>query len=547
MTATTTGPPDTEALAAQVAEPTNAPLPAVPDPQLAAANARIDAAATEAAGLPGVPGRDEFLSLAMQARILSMSGAAPEAVRGNPYVAFHVAMVGRDLGISPSAALELVDIIKSGGQYRLSLSPQLLNGQIRRLGLGSIVPLVQQVDRCVAVALAPGGHADVRCGATWPEHAEGCRCQGILGSTEFTWEEARMAGLVAEGCQPGAHTVKCLNRNSAAWDRCNGGYVTYPKRMMWWRAGGYCADDWFPEAGLGLYSPEELGSVVDAEGRPIDPTTVELPEGYQPKAAEPVAMAGDRAVAELRHDIAALPDEGRQALVAKWTERNDQGTPYLASLGKPGEPTKMPERQVKKARALVDHFMQRAAAGEWGAWERPEPLPSEDSGTPAPEQAGEGEGREVPTPPADPTPVPAAEPTQAEQDAADNEAREALERQLADPPAVGTDVVQAELESIAQQYEALTAHQQTWLAAAIAKVGLRFDQLEASADARVTMRQLLGGAAQQPAEPPQDDLVARTEAIAAKAQAKAAKPAAEPEAPAPEAPEPPVAPTLLDG
>ena len=51
--------------------------------------------------MPGVPGRDEFLALALQARMLSMSGAAPKAVRSNPYVVLHVAMVGTRPGCSP--------------------------------------------------------------------------------------------------------------------------------------------------------------------------------------------------------------------------------------------------------------------------------------------------------------------------------------------------------------------------------------------------------------------------------------------------------------
>lgn len=495
----------TEAPASAVADATLNPTKggelAVPD----AAAAAMNAAATEVDSLPGVLGRDEFLSLAMQARILSMSGAAPKLVRGNPYVAFHVAMVGRDLGISASAALELIDVMDTQGGPRLSLSPQLLNGQIRRLGLGSIVPLVQEVDRCIAVALAPHGHADVRCGKTWPDHHEDCRCHGVLGSTEFTWEEARMAGLVGLECQPGAHSTKCMNKDSAAQWKCAQGYKTYPKRMMWWRAGGYCADDWFPEAGLGLYSPEELGAVVDVDGRPIDPSTVDLPEGYQPKPPEPVAMATERQVAELRHIIDALPDDARVALSAKWTDGKDQGTPYLQPLAK------LPERQVKKAWAVVDHIAQRAVAGEWGAWERPEPLPAEqDSGQAPPEQAGEGEGREVPAPPAAP------DTTQADHDAADAQARADMERALATPPmdqrpARTAPVAEpethpeddAELEAIATAYEALTDHQRAWLTAAIAKEGLRQDQLQHSAEARATFKALVDGAAMQPATAPQ--------------------------------------------
>jgi hypothetical protein len=493
MTATAEAAP-TDAIAAQVADPTPAPVPAT-----------IDQAGAVMASLPGVLGRDEFLSLAMQARILCMSGAAPEAVRNNPHVAFHVAMVGRDLGISASAALELVDIIKSNGQYRLSLSPQLLNGQIRRLGLGSIIPLVQQVDRCVAVALAPGGHADVRCGATWPEHHADCRCQGILGSTEFTWEEARMAGLVAQGCEPGAHTVKCMNRQTHAAERCNQGYVTYPKRMMWWRAGGYCADDWFPEAGLGLYSPEELGAVVDVEGRPIDPATVALPDGYAPKEPEPEQMADEQAVAELRHLIKHLPDDARAALGAKWREGMAEGNPYLQPLGKEGEPTKLPARQANKAKAVVQSFVARAAGGEWGDWEPPTPMAA----------ASEPETPEGPQ--GATTPNTAQEPPDAASD--DDTGAEAfkddLEQQLADkPPAPPVNDVDGELEAIAVAYEALTPNQVAWMVAAVAKEGLKQDELERNADTRAKFRQLIAGAALQPAEA---SLVDRVAEIAAKA------------------------------
>jgi hypothetical protein len=176
----------------------------------------LERAAEAALAMPGVPGRDEFFMLAAQARILAMSGAAPEAVRNNPHLAFHIAMVGRDLGISPSAALELIDVIDTGKGPRLSLSPQLLNGQIRRVGLGKIVPVEQTMERCVARAIGPDGE--------------------VLGETEFSWEEARVAGLVVQGCQPGQHTPKCLDYRTHPRERCNQGYRTYPKRMLWWRA-----------------------------------------------------------------------------------------------------------------------------------------------------------------------------------------------------------------------------------------------------------------------------------------------------------------------
>jgi hypothetical protein len=274
-------------------------------PEIARKNSAIEAAADAAVMMPGVPARDEFLTLAMTARMLSLSGAAPEQVRGNPYVAFHVAMVGRDLGISPSAALNLIDVIDGKKGPQLSLSPQLLNGQIRRLGLGSIRPRERTAERCVAVAYGPNGEE--------------------LGESEFTWEDARMAGLVGPECQPGNHVEHTVTHQNRSWKTCgcNQGYKTYPKRMLWWRASGFAADDFFPEAGLGLYTAEELGALIDEDGRAINPMSVELPEGYEePKAA--VAPAPETVDPDVLVDLAvriqALPDDEKADLRAKWKQ-----------------------------------------------------------------------------------------------------------------------------------------------------------------------------------------------------------------------------------
>jgi len=299
---------------------------AVPDQQVMPS--AIERAAEAALAMPGVPGRDEFLGLAMQARVLSLSGAAPEAVRNNPHVAFHVAMVGRDLGISPSAALQLIDVIKTKGGYQLSLSPQLLNAQIRRLGLGAIRPVVQERNRCIAEAVGPDGT--------------------VLGQTEFTWDDARDAGLVGKACEPGDHVI---SRDGKCG--CNQGYRTYPRRMMWWRASGFAANDWFPEAGLGLYSPEELGAVVDDNGRPVDPSTVALPEGYtDPKEQQAAAQADadrpadDDKLWDLQVLIAALPEALRGELKEAWTAEESRVRNFTIR--------DLPQRLMGTARAMVN-------------------------------------------------------------------------------------------------------------------------------------------------------------------------------------------------
>lgn len=359
-------------------------------------------AATEAAlSSPGVPGRDEFLTLAQTARMLSMSPLVPKFLRNNPAACFHLAMIGRDLGISPTSAVELIDVMpedkndaSKGG--RPMLSPELLNGQVQRTGLGSIVPLVRTIDRCVAVALAPGGELDRRC-AQNGEHllfddagvllpAElACRCHGILGETEFTWEDARVAGLVQPGtpnkygvereaCMPGDHKPYTRTANNRSWTACdcNTGYITYPKRMLWWRASGFCQSDFLPQASMGLYSPEEMGAVVDEKGRMIDPAQVALPEGFEPEAPPPAPgteAASDEERQKIADRVAALPDAQAASLKAEWAKEELLG-PW----------TKLSVAGVKRANTLVSRF--EAEARREAAHAATEPASGSSGGAP---------------------------------------------------------------------------------------------------------------------------------------------------------------------
>ncbi len=333
--------------------------------------AAIDRAAEHAIANPGVPGADEFLALAAQARILSMSGAAPKPVQDDPYVAFHLALVGRDFGLSPSAAMTMIDIIQGRWDdrrkrydYTFSLSPQLMNAQIRRLGLGSIVPAVREVDRAVAVVLAPGGRLDPRCSRSWPDHVADCGCDGIVGDSEFTWDDARLAGLVGGKCRPGEHHKETRTRSNGGTYQacgCNQGYITYPKRMMWWRAAGFAADDWLPEAGLGMYTAEALGAPVDENGRMIDVASVELPDGYDPDqppvVEDPVADESVRAAVQERID--ALNDDARAALRVLWKGGEDGSGQVLFP------PAELHVSEIPVAEALIASIEARAAAGEF--------------------------------------------------------------------------------------------------------------------------------------------------------------------------------------
>jgi len=339
--------PDTGALVPEVVtnpqpQPEQQPGTALAVHQPAASPA-IEAAAEAALAMPGAPAMAEVQSLAVTARILSLSGAAPKAIRDNPYVAFHVALVGRDLGISPSAAISLIDVIGKDGDEQLSLSPELLSAQIRRLGLGSIRPLKRTKDEAIAGAYDPEGT--------------------LIGETDFTWEDAQIAGLVDDRCQPTQHWRP---NNGQGKCTCRQGWRTYPKRMLWWRAVGYCASDFFPDAGLGLYSPEELGAVVGEDGRPLDPANVDLPDGYephnnggqaQPQGGEDWADGGDLWILQAR--IHALPEAQAEKLRGQWKQQ-----PRLRRNGHVSPPFALTVSQYRVVRSLVQGLESEAAHAE---------------------------------------------------------------------------------------------------------------------------------------------------------------------------------------
>lgn len=305
----------------------------------------VESFASAALAMPGSAGYEEFKTLCLQAKLLSMSAAAPKAIKNAPHVALHIVMIGRDLGISASAAVELIDVIDTQQGLRPSLSPQLINGQIRRLGLGHIAKAVDNDERCVAVAIGAGGRIDIRCvkSGTYPFHwyelrnedgtlvyadladeAKRCTCTPDLwlGDTEFSWQDAQLAGLAGAQCTPRNHQKQTkTTQGGKTYESCpcNFGYMAYWPRMRWWRASGFCADDWFPEAGLGLYTAEELGAYVDAEGRAIDVDSIELPDGYEPVkgmagyVAPPAVLTEEENAmrVELQLRVLALPPVGQ--------------------------------------------------------------------------------------------------------------------------------------------------------------------------------------------------------------------------------------------
>lgn len=206
--------------------------------------------------LPLIPGRDEFLSLAVQARTLAGSRLVPEALQNRPEDVLLVLLTGRDLGISPTAALRKCYVVDG----KVTIAPALKLALVRAKGLGSIRP-------------APGNDASE--------------------ATAVAYDPAdRELGRVTVTV---ADMAKVKDRGKAMTDKSN--WRNYPARMLWWRAAGWAVDDFFPEVAFGLYSPDELGAFTDEQGAPIDVREVETPDGFDPEERRRAARAAREAAA----------------------------------------------------------------------------------------------------------------------------------------------------------------------------------------------------------------------------------------------------------
>jgi hypothetical protein len=128
--------------------------------------------------------------------------------------------------------------------------------------------------------------------------------------------------------------------------------------MLWWRAAGYCAADFFPEAGLGLYSADELGGMTDADGNVMELDSVEVPPGYGP---EPVELMDSDDIEPYRLRVNGLPPPG---IAAFKRSLDSQG------IGVRNFPSQVPVKKAPVLRAIVEQIERRAEAGEWGDWSK---------------------------------------------------------------------------------------------------------------------------------------------------------------------------------
>jgi hypothetical protein len=101
---------------------------------------------------------------------------------------------------------------------------------------------------------------DTSCTATLIQRDTGTE----LGSTTFTLEMAKKAGLV---------------RPRTAWE-------THPARMLWARASTWVIRDFAPAVSLGMYSDDEKDEFVSSPHGYIEDPSIPFGDTYQPDSAE---------------------------------------------------------------------------------------------------------------------------------------------------------------------------------------------------------------------------------------------------------------------
>lgn len=290
-----------------------------------------------------IPGREEFLSLAAQAKVYAGSNLVPEALRGKPEDVFLLLASARDLGLAPTIALRKMYVVDS----QVTIAPALKMALVRMKGAGKIwKPRPQNPD------------------GTWPDPdppvadpSRECIVYGQRTDDDYI-ERVHIEWEQMEKVRYG------YGRKYVLTEKDN--WQNYPWRMLWWRAVTQLIDDLWPEIGFGLYTPDEIGAMTDEDGRPIDVRSAPAPEGYRQAAKfDPPGSTGspgeelapDRDAIQARID--ALPKAAQEELRARWKER------ITFSDDKPIKVADLTRRAASLAKALIAGVESEARSGRY--------------------------------------------------------------------------------------------------------------------------------------------------------------------------------------
>lgn len=309
------------------AEPESATETAVrpePEPQTEGTVGALLATVDDAppADLSPMPDSEEFRSILTMARVLADSSLVPSDLRGKPHDVALILLTGRELGIAPTAALRSCYVV----DHRVTLAPALKQAIVTDRGLGKVRP-------------APGNNAEQ---ATWiafePDGNDG-------------WQEAGRLTLTMDEMAAAQNGTRGRLIDKDNWQ-------SYPARMLSARCRGWLIDDIWPEAALGLYSPDEVGAFTNEDGEPIDVASYEnVPDGYRKTAPAPPTLIPEEVAEALRLRLVALPQDA-QVLARGMLRDRDVPLPLNTA----------PEPKAKIVEPIIGGLEKRAANGEWGDW-----------------------------------------------------------------------------------------------------------------------------------------------------------------------------------
>lgn len=243
------------------------------------------------------------------------------ALRKKPADIALLLLVGRDVGVKPSVALNKIHVIDG----KPSMSSELMRALIVDRGHDI------WFDEVTPTSVTICGHR-----STWPAERV----------TRVTWtlEMAKDAELLtAYDAQTGKVTAGKQN------------WLHYPRSMLKARATSELGRDDFPDVLLGVsYTPEELGADVDESGEPLKIQSTAWNENAQ--GAPTYQPAPQIVIDAFQGEIDAMDEPVRAVLHAKWKELK------LGRLQPVGPDSKIPEGSWMRLMLAVDEIDLAATA-----------------------------------------------------------------------------------------------------------------------------------------------------------------------------------------
>lgn len=224
------------------------------------------------------------------AQALSMADILPKDLRGKPSNVLLTILYGQQLNVPPVIAIQTISVVKG----RPQMAGKLLLAKVREAGHRAEIT----------------DHTDTSCTVTIT--------RGDTGETHsetFTLDHAVSANLVK--IKDGKPIARSQNGEPLPWE-------AWTRRMLLWRAAGFCADFICPEVRMGFAIEGEMDTLTDDR-----PTLSQVAAERADKPAEPVP-AQDEEIAEA---VAAIEREFDAAEDAPPVPAEDQPWPAVREPG----------------------------------------------------------------------------------------------------------------------------------------------------------------------------------------------------------------------